>query len=235
MNSNQMGIDLLREWDFHNRKHHCYYEESEDTGTAVCPASHATLRHFLSESGFPVERLVGPFFGRDLNEPNFRSRISGQEKPVSIRDLKDKGTLRRNTQVRYQPTTDDVLRSRAQRAAEAPSENDEGAWQVQAMDYFKERLDEIHESMVRAFAGVMAEQSGQTILLNDILTSVNALEDKVAERSEAAVGVKQSVTVTFDDVPADIAEELQGELQKRVERMLRRRRAQEHSAAAERR
>jgi len=227
-----LGIDLLRQWDSHNRKHDCYYDSEWSSGED-CPSSYPNLRAYLEAAGFPVEGVIGQFFGRDLNEPNFRSRISGTEfpveKPVSISDRRKTHTLTssRAASRYYTPTTDDVLRERAERASKADTEPTEKPWEVEAMEYFKERLDEIHESMVRAFAGVMAEQSKQTTLLSDLLTSVNALEEKIDERSESRVAVEPKTVVTLDGVPADIADELQAELSKRLDRMLRRRRTEE--------
>lgn len=210
-----LGIELLREWDGHKGNHRCYYEESDDAGTARCPRSYPNLRSFLDAAGFSVENLTGQFFGRDLNEPNFRS-----ENPVSIAEMRRLGALRVNRGVHYRDTTTEVLSSRARKAVKAPSENDERPWEVEAMEYFKGRLDEIHESMVRAFSGVMAEQ-GRLHTRIDAL--VELVSKEIDERSESRVAVEPKVVVTLENVPADVAEELQAELQTRVQRILARR------------
>lgn len=226
MNRDKLAIEYLREWDYHNNKHHCYYLESNDSGVSECPGDFPTLRAFLESREFPVENVIGRFFGRDLDEPNSRSRISGQENQVSIAEMRRRGALRVNRGVHYRESTDEVLRNRASKAAGEPVENEQVAWQVEAMEYFKERLDEIHESMVRAFSGVMAQGSRHETLLSDILTSVNALEEKIDERSESRVAVQPKVVVTLENVPADVAEILQSELQTRIERIMARRNEQ---------
>lgn len=223
--SDKLAIEYLREWDFHNNKHHCYYLESNDSGVDECPGDFPTLRAFLESREFPVESVIGRFFGRDLDEPNSRSRISGKENPVSIAELRRRGNLRANKGVHYRESTDEVLRNRAQKATGQPVENEQAAWQVEAMEYFKERLDEIHESMVRAFSGVMAQGSRHETLLSDLLTSVNALEEKITERSEVGVAVEPKIVVTLENVPTDVAEELQAELSTRVQRIMARRKA----------
>lgn len=58
----------------------------------------------------------------------------------SIRSRRARGTLRSEA-------TREVLRKRAERAAEAPSENDEAPWEVQAMEFFNGRLDEINSKL----------------------------------------------------------------------------------------
>ena len=218
--TDRMGIDLLREWDEHNRRHACYYESGEYDGMAVCPASYPNLGAYLEGAGFPVETVIGRFFGRDFAEPNFRSRNSGQEKPVSVAELRRRGNLRANKGIHYRDSTTEVMSTRAQRAAEGPVENEQAAWQVEAMEYFKTRLDEIHESMVRAFSGVMAEQ-GRLHTRIDALVEVVSKE--IDERSESRVAVAPKVVVTLENVPTDVAEELQAELEKRVERIMARR------------
>lgn len=218
--TDHIGIGLLREWDEHNRPHVCYYESREYDGMAWCPASYPNLGEYLEASEFPVENERGQIFGRDFAEPNFRSGKAGQEKPVSVAELRRRGNLRANKGIHYRDSTTEVMSTRAQRAAEGPVENEQDAWQVQAMDYFKERLDEIHESMVRAFTGVMVEQS-------KLHTRIDALVELVSkdidERSESRVAVEPKVVVTLENVPADVAEELQAELDTRVKRILARR------------
>ena len=136
----------------------------------------------------------------------------------SIRAMREQGRLKRSAKVDY--GTDDVLRDRAQRAGKAPSENEQAAWQVEAMEYFKERLDEIHESMVRAFSGVMADQSRLHTRIDALVAEVTKAND---ERSESGVAVTPQVTITLNGVPADVAQTLEDELGKRVERLMARR------------
>jgi hypothetical protein len=127
---------------------------------AECPSSFATLGDFLESRDFYTSRIIGRFFGRDLDEPNSRSRISGTEFPVeqrmSIADRRKTHTLRssRAASRYYQPTTDAALEARQKRAQEgtgAAVENDQTPWEVEAMEYFKERLDEI-QATVNALA-----------------------------------------------------------------------------------
>lgn len=218
--SGSIGIDMLRDWDAHNRPHSCYYDSAENDGTGECPSYYATLGDYLGAAGFPVEDLKGQFFGRDLSEPNFRSRISGKEKPVSVAELRRRGDLRANKGIHYRDSTTQALSTRAQRAAGGAVENDEAAWQVEAMGYFKDRLDEIHESMVRGMAGIMAEQ-GRLHTRIDAL--VELVSKEIDERSESRVAVAPKVVVTLENVPADVAEELQAELSTRVQRIMARR------------
>lgn len=150
--------------------------------------------------------------------------ISGQEKrserSVSIADRRRSGELRASKYIHYRDTTIQALSTRAQKAAGGAVENEQSPWEVEAMEYFKDRLDEIHESMVRAFSGVMAEQ-------NRLHTRIDALVELVSneidERSESRVAVQPKVVVTLESVPADVAEELQAELTKCVERIMARR------------
>ena len=158
---------------------------------AECPSSFATLGDFLESRDFDTSRIIGRFFGRDLDEPNSRSRISGTEFPVeqrmSIADRRKTHTLRssRAASRYYQPTTDAALEARQKRAQEgtgASSENDQTPWEVQAMNYFNDRLDEIQESMVRAFSGVMADQSRLHTRIDALVAEVTKAND---ERSES--------------------------------------------------
>ena len=139
----------------------------------------------------------------------FSDEFAGQ----SIRSRRKQGTL-------GSEVTKQVLSNRAQKAAAGSVENEQAPWEVEAMEYFKERLDWIHESMVRAFSGVMAEQ-------NRLHTRMDALVELVSkeidERSESRVAVEPKVVVTLENVPADVAEELQAELGKCVERIMARR------------
>lgn len=150
--------------------------------------------------------------GQDYNRPNFRS-----ENPVSIRQAREQNKLRRSEAVSY--GTADALKHRAQRARNEPVENEQPAWQVQAMEYFNRRLSEINESMVIAFNEVFAE-------LSRLNTKVDALAESVAERSEA-VKVKPVLNVTVDTSQFEdgmgLAEELTAELEKCVEAIARRR------------
>lgn len=111
---NKLAIEHLREWDYHNNKHHCYYEEASDSGMGVCPASLQTLRAFLEGCDFPVESLSGRFLGRDLDEPNSRSR--NQKRQALIAKVRRRGALRVNRSAHHRESTDQVLRNRAQKA-----------------------------------------------------------------------------------------------------------------------
>ena len=107
-----------------------------------------------------------------------------------------------------------------QEPAEEPSDN---AWEVDALDYFKDRLDEIHESMVRAFSGVMAAQSESKSTLAEVqktLTDVQAHLKALGSRSERRVAAEPTITVTLRGVPEEVASQLQAELDTRVERLL---------------
>lgn len=73
---------LIEEWDFHNRRHHCWYEESDDAGTGICPSQYATLGGYLRSKGFPAEYKSPQIFGRSLNTPNLRSSFKQTEYPV---------------------------------------------------------------------------------------------------------------------------------------------------------
>lgn len=101
---------------------------------------------------FPLFEFSGRFSRQDLSEPNFRSRldttefpvrISGQEKPVSIAELRRRGQMKANKGIHYRQRTDETLRQRSSRAAGGAVENEQQPWEVDAMEYFKERLDEI--------------------------------------------------------------------------------------------
>lgn len=230
MTDRQLGMDLLREWDEHNHRHVCYYESAEYDGMAECPSMYATLGDFLGASGFPVETLFGRFFGRDLSEPNFRSRNSGMEfpvadEPVSVAERRRRGNLRANKGIHYRETTDEVLRNRAEKAAEAPSENGEEHWEVRAMRYFHDRLDGQDQALLSHNSMVMGELAGIKKLLMRLDENVCILMDKSTERSEVGVAVEPKVVVTLENVPADVAEELQAELSKRLERLMRLREA----------
>lgn len=231
--------ELSTEWNFHNSRHRCYYGEGSDSGVTICPSELPNFRAFLVQRGFPVEFYNDRISGQDFDRPNFRSENemedfpvgnSEDEKPVSIRQLRERDALRANRGIRYRKTTAptrgmEVLRDRSERARNAPLSDDGNPWEVEAMEYFKERLDEIQESVVRALGGIMAEQSRHRTLLDDILDSVNGIEQKIDDDAGTAsrVAVEPSLTITLQDVPSDIAATLQDELQTRVERLVQRR------------
>lgn len=124
----------------------------------------------------------------------------------SIRSWRTRGTL-------HGEATREVLRNRAQKAAAGPVENEQAPWEVEAMEYFKERLDWIHESMVRAFSGVMAEQ-------NRLHTRIDALVESIAEAKPKPTS---NVTITLDasafDGDMESVQQLVDELDKRVKRI----------------
>lgn len=206
-----MGIDLLREWDMRNQARGW----NEDM----------TLGEFLESKGFPVENHVGRFFGRDLNEPNSRSEFPVMENPVSISEMRRRGDLRVNRGIHYRDSTTEVLSSRARKAAEAPVENEQTPWEVEAMEYFKERLDEIHESMVRGMAVLMAEQQK---LHSRIDALVSLVSESLDERSESApAGVEVGNIITLYGVDADVINDLRSELDTRLARLIARKKNDE--------
>lgn len=182
-----LGIDLLREWDEHNRAHRCYYDSAENDGMGVCPSDYDTLGDFLDVSGFPVASLAGLFFGRKLSEPNFRSKNRQAEKPVSIREAREKGVRSRVSSAYYTPSTDAALERRRQRAQEAagePRSNTADPWQVDALDYFKERLDKI-ETALHGLIGYVVREPEIEQVIND-------------ERSESGEAGECEFVTTFD-------------------------------------
>lgn len=136
----------------------------------------------------------------------------------SIRSRRARGTL-------HSEATREAMRLRSQRAAQAPSENDEQAWQVEAMEFFKERLDEIHESMVRGMAVLMAEQQK---LHRRIDALVSLVSESLDERSESApAGVEVGNIITLYGVDADVINDLRSELDTRLARLIARKKNDE--------
>lgn len=220
-----MGIELLREWDAHNRRHSCYYESEQNDGMGECPSYYETLGDYLGAAGFPVENLTGQFFGRDLSEPNFRSENSGREKPVSIAEMRRRGDLRANKGVHYRQRTDETLRQRSSRARNEPVENERQPWEVDAMDYFNRRLDEIHESMVRGMGGIMAEQERLHTRIDALVALVS---ESLDERSESApAGVEVGNIITLYGVEADVVSQLREELDTRLARLIARKKREQ--------
>lgn len=212
--------ELLREWDFHNTQHRCYYEEYGNSALVECPSNLPNLRAFLEGNGFPVEKETSRILGRDLNEPGFRSRNSGKETPVkkvdidhpkSIRELREDNELRPVESIRYE-VLDEGPRNASEKDENAHLTDSDNPWEVEAMGYFKGRLDKSDEQL-HNIGMVMVELS----------ESLKRIEDALAERSEAKAEIGP-IEVTVTGVPVDMTEDLERDLRIRVASIIAHRR-----------
>jgi hypothetical protein len=186
MSMKTLILAAVQEWDDHNKAHrHCYYDEADDAGTGECPSRFPTLRDWLEVSGFELDDLAFQIYGRSLDEPNFRSKNESSEFPVadsghgqSIRQLRAEKKLTRSEAVQY--GTKDALRERAERARKAAMESEQEPWAVEAMDYFKDRLDRLNELVLNT-----RENLAQLyVMTGDIEQKIGALAESVGEQSE---------------------------------------------------
>lgn len=211
----RLTVELFNEWEYHNRPHSCYYESAEYDGVGVCPSDYATLREFLEASDFPVDKQIGLFFGRDLDEPNFRSRNRQTEFPVasatdgvSISDRRKTHTLRssRAASRYYEPTTDEVLSKRAERAKNEAVENEEQPVEVQVLSLIIDRLQAQGELLVS---------------LGDVIIKTHGMLERI-EDALAKPKAEPKVNITLDSSTFDSMDEIQkfvDELDKRIERI----------------
>lgn len=175
------------------------------------------------QTEFPVKNKSDGISGRELMRRN-----THPQKPVSIRESKDSGVLKPNTSVRYTPPTDETPRDGARSPQGAAVVNEQTSWEVDAMEYFNGRLDDI-QSVNKGVSDVLEElsstQARLETMLGDTMSALHEIKSSLDERSESAsaggVSVVPSVTVTLEDVPADIAEVLQAELRARIERLVK--------------
>lgn len=172
-----LALDLLKEWDEHNHIHRCYYDSDEYDGYGECPSRFSTLGDFLESQGLLFPKGFSRIIGRELSEPNFRSKNSGSEnpveevsvdestvKPLSIRQARINKKPRLDSSY-YTPVTDEVLRDRAEKAKTAPVENEQPHWEVMAMEYFKNKIDHVENNIL--------------IILSELNEKLDRIEDAV--------------------------------------------------------
>lgn len=154
---------------------------------------------------FPVFEFVGRISRSKLDEPNFRSRISGTENPV--KDIGDRTAMREFMSSRG-PADGAVREGRLanlSRSAQRPHTPTHGIATLRVMQDV-ERLRINTDRRIKA----LEEQVGSLLVTVEELThEVNQL---ATERSE----VTQQVYIS---VPADVADQITAEVEKRVQRI----------------
>lgn len=163
--TNQLAIDLLREWDAHNRPHACWYDSEEYDGYGECPSRYDTLGHFLIDSGLLLENYSGQIFGRSFDEPNFRLQESGNESTVdetTVEEVKPLSIRQARINIKPRPGSS-YYRDKAEKAKNSPVVNNEAPWEVEAMEFFKNYLDrlDLHLHNISMVLGEVSERVGR--------------------------------------------------------------------------
>lgn len=165
----KLGIVLLREWQLHNHPHNCCFEEGPDAGSAICPSHYPNLRGWLAANGYPVDSLHdGKFFGASLDDVSYRVNTSRTYRVPSVDEAMSEGL-----EGDYRAALEDE---------DAPVE-DEKSVEEAIFQYMSDNFN----AQGGALIAIARSQERIETLLSDILASVNALEEKVSERSEEAV------------------------------------------------
>lgn len=171
---------VVAEWHAHQGRHKCFYESEQNDGMELCPSEY-TVEDWLEINGYgedePVEEEVINF------DPVNRGVDRQEGRPLSIAELRRRHELPIVEGINYH-TEDEAVEADAQNA---PVKNEDTAWQVEAMDYFKERLDR-QDVALRAVADVLREliESGkeQTNALSALVGAVEILATRETEPVE---------------------------------------------------
>ncbi|SRR6266540_4193099 len=153
--------ELIEEWDYHNRRHNCYYEQSDDAGPyEECPAEHATLRAFMMSKGFPVSYKNDWVLGRELNEPNYRLKSEAIYGPRRVNSL---STRLKESIERLES------KGHAVEKIETPEEQEafDTAWKTPLRDRYKQVLTDNTDAVLRNRAE-RARNDGQSAGSNEV-------------------------------------------------------------------
>lgn len=141
----------------------------------------------------------------------------GDDTPMSIGEKRRRGMLLSNTDIMYKevPSGDPVEGPESDGTGSV--ENEQDPWQVEAMEFFKSRLEDIEVEFQHALSDMRIEQSRTNVILTGIKSVLVSLLEDVTERSEVASAQTTKLNITLEDIPVELVESIEQEVMRRVD------------------
>jgi hypothetical protein len=161
-----------RVWTRHqNPRHACYYQQSDDAGTARCPAEYSNFWDWIEHSEFAVELSEEGISGEDLAGLNFGSEFTSDEFLAGITGIQD---LSRELPTAM--TADEVIN--VSRTLQEARRRNNSAWtDPRAIEILERCVAHLNQATV-----AQQEVANQMDFLNETLRAIADLLDRRLSR-----------------------------------------------------